>query len=151
MATSKKLSGSEVTLNPCMAMLAFLIELLCNSACESCEFHAVEPAARHALGKQAEEIADAAGGFQNIAHAEAHILNRSVHRFDDCGACVVCVQCGSTSGFVFLWGQGFVEFANSELPTLRCFPQIPAASCPSPRTWKGLPVLRALQGAVQTR
>ena len=95
-----------------------LIELLCNTSCNAVEFHAVEPAARHAFGEQAEEIADTAGGFQNIAHAEAHLFNRSVHRFDDCGTCIVCVQYGSTSGFVFLWGQGFVEFPELICP--RC-------------------------------
>ena len=95
-----------------------LIELLCNSACEAVEFHAVEPAARHAFGKQAEEIADTAGGFQDIAHAEAHLFNRSVHRLNDRGACVMGVQHGSTSGFVFLWGQGFVEFPELICP--RC-------------------------------
>ena len=68
-----------------------LIELLCNTSCDAVELHAVEPAARHAFGKQAEEIADTAGGFKNIAHAEAHLFNRSVHRLNDRGACIMRV------------------------------------------------------------
>ena len=68
-----------------------LIELLCNAPCDAIEFHAVELAVRHAFGEQTEEVADTAGGFQDIAHAEAHLFNRSVHRFDDRGACIVCV------------------------------------------------------------
>ena len=39
----------------------FLIELLCNPACEFVNFHAVELAACHTVGKQTKEIARAAG------------------------------------------------------------------------------------------
>ena len=95
-----------------------LVELLCNTSCDAVEFHAVELAVRHAFGEQTEEVADTAGGFQDIAHAEAHLFNRSVHRLNDRGACVMGVQHGSTSGFVFLWGQGFVEFPELICP--RC-------------------------------
>ena len=68
-----------------------LIELLCNTSCDAVEFHAVEPAARHAFGKQAEEIADTAGGFKDVACAKAHILNRRIHGLDDRGACIMRV------------------------------------------------------------
>ena len=45
----------------------FLVELLCNPACERVDFHAVELAVLHTFGKQTKEIACTAGRLQDIA------------------------------------------------------------------------------------
>ena len=46
----------------------------------------------------------------------------------------MCVQYGSTSGFVFLWGQGFVEFPELICPCcivfLKCLRQTAPADIP---------------------
>ena len=44
----------------------FLVELLCDFACQRVDFHTVELGACHAFGQKPEEIARAAGRLQNI-------------------------------------------------------------------------------------
>ena len=45
----------------------FLVELLCNPACERVDFHTVELAVLHTFRKQTKEIACTTGRLQDIA------------------------------------------------------------------------------------
>lgn len=45
----------------------FLVELLCNPACERVDFHTVKLAVLHTFGKQTKEITCTAGRLQDIA------------------------------------------------------------------------------------
>ncbi len=67
------------------------IELLGNPARDAVQLYAVEPGRRHALRQQAEEIADAAGRFQNVAGLKAEIFYGLINRLDNRGAGVVGV------------------------------------------------------------
>ena len=80
------------------------IELLCDSAGNTVQLHAVEPAAFHALRQHTEEVAHAHAGLQNIAGLEAHVLHRVVNGADNGGTGVVGVQRGRSGGGVFLRG-----------------------------------------------
>ena len=80
------------------------IELLCDSAGNTVQFHAVEPAAFHALRQHTEEVAHAHAWLQNIPGLETHILHRVVNGADNGGTGVVGVEGGGAGGGVFLRG-----------------------------------------------
>ena len=80
------------------------IELLCDSAGNTVQLHAVEPAAFHALRQHTEEVAHAHAWLQNIAGLETHILHRVVNGADNGGTGVVGVEGGGAGGGVFLRG-----------------------------------------------
>ena len=67
---------------------------------DAVQLHTVELTARHGLRQQAEEVADAAGGFQNVALLEAEIAQGLIDRLDNHGAGVVGVQGGGPGGGV---------------------------------------------------
>ncbi len=92
------------------------IKLLGDSARDAIQLHAVEPACRHALRQQAEEVADAAGRFQNIAGLKAEIFHGLIDSPDYRRAGVVGVQGGGPRGFIFPVGQGVFEFGVFLLP-----------------------------------
>ena len=80
------------------------IELLCDSAGNTVQFHAVEPAAFHALRQHTEEVAHAHAWLQNVAGLEAHILHRVVNGADNGGTGVVGIEGRGAGGGVFLRG-----------------------------------------------
>ena len=63
-------------------------------------------AARHALGQQAEEIADAHGRLQNAPALEAHVAERVVDGADNSRRGVVRVERGAARGLVFFGREG---------------------------------------------
>ena len=87
-----------------------MVELLGDPPGEGIQLHTVELRALHPLRQKAEEVADAAGGLQNVPRPEAHALHRLIHGLDDHGIGVVGVEDGAAGGFIFLWGQQLLEF-----------------------------------------
>ena len=78
---------------------------MCDSSSDAVDFYAVHAGVPHALRQHAHEIANAAGGFQDIAFAESHIFQCFVHRLDDGGRGVKGVQRGRPRRVKFLRGQ----------------------------------------------
>ena len=86
-----------------------LIELLCYLSRERVNLHAVEPAVRHAVGKQAQEVAHAAGRLQDAAFGEAKAVKGFVHCLDDNGRGIERRQGGFLCRTIFLWGQARIQ------------------------------------------
>ena len=82
-----------------------LIELLCYLSRERVNLHAVEPAVSHAVGKQAQEVAHAAGRLQDAAFGEAKAVKGFVHCLDDNGRGIERRQGGFHRRTVFLIGE----------------------------------------------
>ena len=62
---------------------AFLIKLSGDASGEIVQLHAVELAAAHIFRQHTEKIADAAGGFQNVALRKAHLPQGGIDAADD--------------------------------------------------------------------
>ena len=92
------------------------VELLGNPPADGIQLHAVQPAPGHALRQHPEEITHAAGRFQNVAGAEAHLLHGLIDGADDGGAGIVGVEGGGPRRSVFLWGQQFFQFRILGIP-----------------------------------
>ncbi|OPX89817.1 MAG: hypothetical protein A4E54_00803 [Pelotomaculum sp. PtaB.Bin117] len=65
--------------------ISLLIKLPGDPPRDAVQLHAVEPGIFHAFGHQAEEVAAAAGGLQNVAGLKAHIGKTGVHCLDNDG------------------------------------------------------------------
>ena len=102
--------GEHGVLKPVDLDVGVLIQLLCDPAGQVVQLHAVELAARHALGQHTEEVADPAGGLQDVPCAEAHAFNGLVHGSDDGGRGVMGVQGGRPRGAVLLRRQQLLQF-----------------------------------------
>ena len=89
--------------------LGFRVELLGNAARDAVQFHAVQLTSRHALGKHPEEIAYAAGRFQDVAGLKAHALYCIIDGTDHGRAGVMGVQGAGPGGSIFLRGQQFFQ------------------------------------------
>ena len=85
------------------------VKLLGNAPGDAVQFHAVQAGRGHALRQQAEEVADAAGGLQNIAALEAHVLHRLIDGLDNGGPGVVCVEGGCPRRSVLRRGKGRLQ------------------------------------------
>ena len=85
------------------------VELFSNPAADRIQLHAVQTALGHALRQHPEEIAHAAGRFQNVAGTKAHLLHSFIDSADNGGAGVVSVEGGGPGRFVFLRGQQFLQ------------------------------------------
>ena len=106
------------------------IELLCDSAGNTVQLHAVEPAAFHALRQHTEEVAHAHAGLQNVAGLEAHILHRVVNGADNGGTGVVGVQRGGAGGGVFLRCEHAFQFIIFNAPS--CLVCVESVRKPAP-------------------
>ena len=62
---------------------AVLIELLGDAPGDGIQFHTISVTACHGAWNHADEVAHSAGGFQNIALSEAHLLQCLIHSLDD--------------------------------------------------------------------
>ena len=82
-----------------------LVELPCYLSRERVNLHAVEPAVRHAVWKQAQEVAHAAGRLQDVAFGKAKAVKGFVHRLDDNGRGIERRQGGFHRRTVFLIGE----------------------------------------------
>ena len=71
--------------------VCFGIELFCDAPGDGIQFHAVQFAAPHFLRQHTEEIAHAAGGFQDVAGLESHFPYRFINDLDYGGAGVMGV------------------------------------------------------------
>ena len=78
------------------------IELPRDAPGEAVQLHAVEPAAAHGVGQQAEEIAHAARRLQHVARAKAHALHRVVDGANDRRRRVMRVERRGARHVVFL-------------------------------------------------
>ena len=85
---------------------------------DAVQLHAVELTARHGLRQQAEEVADAAGGFQNIALLEAEITQGLIDRLDNGWTGIVGVQGGGPGGGVFALVQQPLQLCIFCVPVL---------------------------------
>ena len=63
-----------------------------DTACDAVQFHAVELGLRHGFWQEAEEVANAAGGLQDVPGLEAHVPDGGIHSLDDSRTGVVGVQ-----------------------------------------------------------
>ena len=82
-----------------------LIKLLGNAPGDGIQFHTIGMTASHTAGNHADEIANAAGGFQNIALPEAHLLQCLIHSLDDNRGGVERSQGAGSGGGVFFFGK----------------------------------------------
>ena len=84
------------------------VELLCYSPGDAVQLHAVELAVCHALGKQAEEVADTHRRLKDAPALEANAAHGLVDGADDRGRGVVRVERRASCGLVFFRReQGF--------------------------------------------
>ena len=83
--------------------VGFWVKLLGDPARYAVQLHAVEFGCRHALRQETEKVAHAAGGFQDISSAKAHILYYFINCADNRGTRKMGVQRGSAGGSVFFW------------------------------------------------
>ena len=90
--------------------ICFGIKLLCDTSCDTVQFHTIQAAVSHFLREKSEEIADTHGRLQNVAAFEAHLSNSFIDCIDNGGACIVGIQRGCTGSFVFLRGQQRFQF-----------------------------------------
>ena len=81
------------------------IQVLRNSAGDAVQLHAIQRAARHAFRQKTEEIADTAGGLQNVAAPETHLLHRRVDRPDHSRRGIVGVQGGCPGHLILFRGK----------------------------------------------
>ena len=95
------------------------IELLGNAPADAVQLHAVELGTGHALRQEAEEVAHAAGGFQDIAALIAHIGDSLIDGLDDGGAGVMGIEGGSPCRSIFLRGKRRLQFQELTGPV--CF------------------------------
>ena len=92
---------------------AFLIKLAGDASGEIVHLHTVELAAAHAFRQHTEEIADAAGGFQDVALREAHLSQGGIDAADDHGRRKERRKRGFAGGGVFGIRQQFFQLAVS--------------------------------------
>ena len=85
--------------------VAVLIQLLGDASADGIQLHAIESAVCHAGRDHAQEVTHTAGRLQNIAGAEAHLLQRPVHTADDDGRCIKSRQAAFPGGCVFFFSQ----------------------------------------------
>ena len=94
---------------------AFLIKLAGDASGEIVQFHAVELAAAHAFRQHSKEIADAAGGFQNVALREAHLPQGGIDAADDHRRRKERRERGFAGGGVFGIGKQFFQFSVTRI------------------------------------
>ena len=95
-----------------------LIELLCDPSGQPVELHAVQLAVFHAFRQHSEEIADAAGRFQYVPGAEAHVFDRLIDCANNGRGGIVRVQHGCPCGIVFFVRQRSFQLGIFSLPLL---------------------------------
>ena len=89
--------------------IRFRIEQACNPARYTVQFHAVKIAVPHGLRKHAEEVAYAAGRFQNVSSTESHLFKSLVHCPDHSWRSIVSIQRGRACHIIFILGQQFFQ------------------------------------------
>ena len=94
---------------------AFLIKLSGDAAREIIQLHAVELAAAHAFRQHTEKIANAAGGFQNVALCEAHLPQGGIDAADDHRRRKERRKRGCAGGGVFGIGKQFFQFSVTRI------------------------------------
>ena len=67
----------------CHGDTAVLVELSRDPSADAVNFHAVDLALRRAVGEHPNEVAHAAGRFQDVAPLKAHLGKRLIHGPDD--------------------------------------------------------------------
>ena len=82
-----------------------LIQLLGNAAGDAVQLHTVKLRVLHALREHTEEVAHTAGGLQNVAPLEVHVLHGPVDGPDHHRRRVKSRQRGFPGGCVFFFGQ----------------------------------------------
>ena len=85
------------------------IELAGDTPGDAVQLHAVQLAFAHALREHPEEVAHAAGRFQNVAAVKAHLLHGLINSADHHRAGVVGVQGGGPRRLIFLRGQKLLQ------------------------------------------
>ena len=105
----KKVIRPVGVLKPLYLDTGFGVEHFSDAPGDGIQLGAVEPGTRHCLGQQAEKVAHAQAGLQQIARPEAHAFNRLVDGLDYNWASVVRVEDRFHSGLVFLGGQQGLE------------------------------------------
>ena len=86
------------------------IEMAGDAPGDAVQLHAVQLAFAHALREHPEEVAHAAGRFQNVSAVKAHLLHGLINGADHHRAGVVGVQGGGSGRLVFLRGQKLLQF-----------------------------------------
>ena len=82
-----------------------LIQLLGDAAGDAVQFHTVKLGLRHAVREHTKEVAHTAGGLQNIAPLEVHVLHGPVDGTDYHRRRVKSRQRGFPGGCIFFFGQ----------------------------------------------
>ena len=82
-----------------------LIELLGNPSGNAVQLHTVKLRVLHTLREHTEEASNTAGGLQNVAMPETHVLHRFVNGANDHGRRVKSRQRRFSGGSVFFFGQ----------------------------------------------
>ena len=95
-----------------------LVQLLGDAAREGVQLHAIQTAVLHGLWHQAKEVANAAGGLQDVARVEAHVLHRLIDGLNDSGGRVMGVEGGGFGSLVFLGGQKHFQLGEFLRPLL---------------------------------
>ena len=85
------------------------VELLGNASADGVQFHTIQTAVSHFLRQHTEEVAHAAGRFQDVAGLKAQAVDCLVDGTDHRGAGVVGIQCGASGCGVFLRGQSGLQ------------------------------------------
>ena len=85
------------------------IELAGDAPGDAVQLHAVQLAFAHALREHPEEVAHAAGRFQNVTAVKAHLFHGLINGADHHRAGVVGVQGGGPGRLIFLRGQKFLQ------------------------------------------
>ena len=83
----------------------FLIQLLGDPSGDTVQFHTVQLRLRHTVGEHTKEVTHTAGGFQNVALLEVHVLQRLIHGSNDHRRRVKCRQGGFPGGCIFFFSQ----------------------------------------------
>ena len=106
----KKAVGKIRILKTLYANIRFLIKLLCNSAADTVQFHAVNAAVFHTFGQKSQEIACAAGRLQDIPRFKAHLRKHPIDCFDYHRLRVEGCQRAFPCGRKFFFGQQTFQF-----------------------------------------
>ena len=88
--------------------ILLLIELLCDTPRNAVQLHTVHAASPHFFRQCTDEVANAAGRFQNVPALKTHVGKGFVDRFHHDRRRIKSRQGGFLGGFVFFWQeQGF--------------------------------------------
>ena len=95
-----------------------LIELLGNPSGDRIQFHTVGMTACHGIRDHTNEIADTAGGFQDVALFESHVMKGLIHGPDDDRGSVKGSQAAFSGSIVFLYIQKVFQFLVFGMPVI---------------------------------